>query len=249
VERYAVVSCHVERPLDDEVWSRFEALQRRRPGGFPIVALMRPPDASSEAGAEPLWLERARLAAAQAPLGLHTHWTAPDHARPLEGADAAALVRSQLAWLTAQGLAPALFAGGGWYSDASVVEVVAQAGLIDCTPTSFRPPYLPEGAARLALTRPSRVELAGGASLIAVPSTRSIGMLIRALARRGGLEEPVVHLYFHDTDLLDRRRAGLLRTALALLGRRRRACQHVQLLEQLGGLPCVALAACLEPAG
>ena len=26
-ERYAVVSCHVERPLDDAVWARFSALQ------------------------------------------------------------------------------------------------------------------------------------------------------------------------------------------------------------------------------
>ena len=40
-ERYAVVSCHVERPLDDAVWARFSALQDARPGGFPIAALMR----------------------------------------------------------------------------------------------------------------------------------------------------------------------------------------------------------------
>ena len=43
-ERYAVVSCHVERPLDDAVWVRFVALQRRRPGGFAIAVLMRPAD-------------------------------------------------------------------------------------------------------------------------------------------------------------------------------------------------------------
>ena len=40
---YAVVSCHVERPLDDGVWSRYRDLLRRRPGGFPIASLMRPP--------------------------------------------------------------------------------------------------------------------------------------------------------------------------------------------------------------
>ena len=34
-ERYAVVSCHVERPLDDVVWERFSALQDARPG--PLV--------------------------------------------------------------------------------------------------------------------------------------------------------------------------------------------------------------------
>ena len=44
----AVVSCHVERPLDDRVWSRFAHLQTRTPGGFRIAALMRPPDRAAE---------------------------------------------------------------------------------------------------------------------------------------------------------------------------------------------------------
>jgi hypothetical protein len=247
VERYAVVSCHVERPLDDDVWARFEALQRRRPGGFPIAALMRPADPASEAEGEALWLERARLAAARAPLGLHTHWTAPDHARPLEGADAAAVVREQLEWLRARAVAPLLFVGGGWYSDGAVAKVVAEARLVDCTPTRFRPPSLAEGAARLALEAPALVRLPGGASLRAVPSTRSLGMLARALGRRGGLDEPVVHVYFHDTDLLDWTRSALLRAALALLGRRRVGCDHVELLDRLGELPPIALEDCLEP--
>ena len=42
----AVVSCHVERPLDDRAWSLFDRLQRRRPGGFDVIALLRPPDAA-----------------------------------------------------------------------------------------------------------------------------------------------------------------------------------------------------------
>ena len=33
MKRYAVVSCHVERPLDDECWSRFSALQAKAPAG------------------------------------------------------------------------------------------------------------------------------------------------------------------------------------------------------------------------
>jgi len=40
-KRYAVVSCHVERPLDDRVWARFAALQNLRPGGFAIAAMER----------------------------------------------------------------------------------------------------------------------------------------------------------------------------------------------------------------
>src|SRR5947209_8138584 len=124
-ERYAVVSCHVERPLDDRVWQRFEALQAARPGGFRIAALMRPPDA--EAGEdEARWLERARRAAELGP---------------------------------------------------------------------------------------------SGRRLLELPSTHSIGMLVRALPRR--LDEPLVHVYFHDTDLLDRRRALALHIALRVLSLRR----------------------------
>src|SRR5919108_4983116 len=122
--RYAVVSCHVERPLDDEVWRRFSALQARRPGRFRIAALMRPP---SDGEDQALWLERAREAKQRAPLGLHTHWTAPDHARPT-GGDPAALVREQLEWLHDVGVAVDLFCGGGWYLDADVARAVAPPG-------------------------------------------------------------------------------------------------------------------------
>src|SRR5438309_11871672 len=116
--RYAVVSCHVERPLDDRAWRRFSSLQERRPGGFAIAALMRPP--APEEDAE-LWLERARKAGERGPFGLHTHWTAPDHARPT-GGDPAALVREQGRWLREVGLAPGFFCGGGWYFDEEVAE-------------------------------------------------------------------------------------------------------------------------------
>ena len=37
----AIVSCHLEQPLRDDVWERFATLQRRRPGGFNVIALMR----------------------------------------------------------------------------------------------------------------------------------------------------------------------------------------------------------------
>ena len=80
-ERYAVVSCHVERPLDDPVWTRFAALQEARPGGFAIAALVRPADPAFDED-EARWVDRAREAAKRGPLGHHTHWTAPDHARP-----------------------------------------------------------------------------------------------------------------------------------------------------------------------
>src|SRR5918911_3619283 len=216
-KRYAVVSCHVERPLDDRVWARFEALAAARPGGFRVAALIRPPDA--EAGEdEERWLERARRAAQLGPLGHHTHWGGPGQARPRD-ADPAARVRREGAWLRETGLRPTLFCGGGWYSDEDVAEAVAELGYADCTATSFRPPYLADGAPRLHLDGPTLLELPSGRRLVALPSTHSIGMLVRAPPRR--LDEPLVHAYFHDPDLLDRRRTLALRAALQVLALRR----------------------------
>ena len=215
--RYAVVSCHVERPLDDETWSRFSTLQQRPPGRFRIAALMRPPD--REAGEdEILWLGRASAAAERGPLGLHTHWTAPDHARPTTG-DPAVRVREQVEWLRARGLEVHFFCGGGWYMDEPVAEGLAAAGLSDCTATAFRPRYLDCGAARLAAREPCVVELASGRRLLELPTTHTIGMLARGVF--APFRGRVVHAYFHDTDLLDTRRAALLSLGLRFLGMKR----------------------------
>ena len=178
--RYAVVSCHVERPLDDEVWRRFSALQDRRPGGFAIAALMRPPAAGED---EARWLERAREAEARGPFGLHTHWTAPDHARPTGGMDPAGLVREQGSWLRSVGLEATLFCGGGWYFDEGVADAVADLGYADCTATAFRPAYLADDAPHLQLAEPAWLELAGGRRLLELPTTHSIGMLARGCSR------------------------------------------------------------------
>jgi hypothetical protein len=227
--RYAVVSCHVERPLDDELWSRFAALQARRPGGFAIAALMRPP---AEGEDESVWVQRAREATARGPFGLHTHWTAPDHARPTAG-DPAALVREQALWLREAGVEARLFCGGGWYLDEAVAKTLAELGYADCTATAFRPDYLATDAAHLRLEQPAWIELPGGRRLLELPSTHSIGMLARGVLA-GDLPD-VVHAYFHDTDLLDRRRTRALRVGLALLRRRRTPTDLTEL--QLGLRP------------
>src|SRR5437868_4415338 len=99
---YAVASCHVERPLDDRVWSRYRALLQRRPAGFSIASLMRPPAAGED---DALFVERAREAAALGPLGHHIHWTSPTHARPTAPDPAAAVLREG-AWLHEHGLEP-----------------------------------------------------------------------------------------------------------------------------------------------
>jgi len=197
----AVVSCHVERPLDDDVWSAFERIQQRRPGGFAIAALMRPPHEGEDRA---LWLERARAAAALGPFGHHIHWTSPTHARPTCG-DAAARVLEEGAWLREQGLAPTLFCGGGWYMDEAVAEAVASLGYVDCTA---------RGRA------PCRVRLPTGTLLPEVPTTHTIGGLARGVLLR---LEGSVHAYFHDYDLLDAARAKALVGALRLLGLRRAA--------------------------
>ena len=210
-ERYAVISCHVERPLDDRAWQRFSRLQAR----FPIAALMRPPDEA--AGEDPeLWLERARLAATRGPLGHHTHWGGPSQARPVEG-DPAERVLREGKWLRDQELAPTLFCGGGWYLDAGVASAVAKLGYADCTATAFRPRYLGADAPRLAAEAPCRLALPGGSELLELPTTHSLGMLARSLPRR---LPGYVHVYFHDTDLLDGVRAGALRACLRVLVRR-----------------------------
>ncbi len=215
--RYAVVSCHVERPLDDAVWEAFAAFQERQPSGFRIAALMRPPDTRAGEN-EDLWLVRAQAALGHGPLGLHTHWTAPDHARPT-GGDPAAVVRSQTEWLRARGLSVSLFCGGGWYIDEEVAGTLSELGFADSTATAFRPRYLAPDAPRLGARHPSWVELSDGRRLLELPTTHSIGMLARGLL--GPFFGPVVHAYFHDTDLLEAKRRRALRYGLAFLAAKR----------------------------
>jgi hypothetical protein len=215
-KRYAVVSCHVERPLDDAVWARFSELQERRPGGFRIAALMRPADARAGED-EARWVERAREAAARGALGHHTHWTTPDHARPT-GGDTGVRVLEEGRRLRELGLAPTLFCGGGWYTDPKVAEACADLGYMDCTPRATRPHYLGDGERWARLGAPARIRLPSRRELAAIPTTHSLGDLARALRRPRSLPR-VVHIYFHDADLLDRRRHAMLRVLLPILAR------------------------------
>lgn len=217
-QRYAVVSCHVERPLDDRVWAAFAALQTRRPGGLAIAALMRPPAAEAGELDDELWVARAREASGRGPLGHHTHFTSPTHARP-SGGETGERVRREGAWLRERGLAPTLFCGGGWYTDASVARACTELGYADCTPRATRPGYLSETQAWAELALPARIDLGGGLELPAVPTTHGAGDLARAIARARLPQR--VHAYFHDTDLIEPRRRLLIVVGLALLGRLR----------------------------
>ena len=174
---HAVVSCHVERLLDDRCWDAFARFQAARPGGFRIAPLIRPPDEAA-GESEALWLARARIAAANGALGHHTHWGGPEQARPT-GGDPAERVRREAAWLRERGLEPRLFCGGGWYMDEAVAGEVAELGYADCTATAFRPSYLPAGAARLSLREPAWLHV-GTQRLLELPTTHSVGMALRA---------------------------------------------------------------------
>ena len=221
-ERYAVVSCHVERPLDDRVWGAFARLQERRPGGFAVAALLRPPDEAAGED-EHRWVERAREAAARGPLGHHTHWTSPTHARPTGGDEPGRRVLRDGGWLRERGLAPTLFCGGGWYTDSSVVQACATLGYVDCTPRREPPGYLARGERWAELAAPAWIRTEHAGRVLAIPTTRTIGGLARAVLRPSGLPEVVVHVYLHDTDLLDRRRREALTFGLTALAKRRRA--------------------------
>ena len=211
---YAVVSCHVERPLDDEVWGRYTALLRRRPGGFTIASLIRAPAESEDAD---LHAERSREAAALGPLGHHTHWTSPTHARPTSGVPAERVLEEGRR-LRERGVEAKFFCGGGWYMDAPLMAAVSELGYVDCTATAWRPGYLPAGAPRASLDQPAWVRLEDGRRVLELPTTHSLGALARSLTRR---LSPVVHVHFHDYELLDPKRRLALDVALALLARRR----------------------------
>jgi hypothetical protein len=230
LERYAVVSCHVEQPLDDAVWRAFERLLERRPSGFVVTPFMRPPAAGED---EEVWLERARRAAELAPLGHHTHWGGPTHARPPADVDPSLTVAVEAEWLRARGLAPGFFCGGGWYLDGPVADVLARFDYVDCSATTFRQSYLDESAPRLQLPGPRRLALPSGETLLELPATHSLGQLARGLVSLRGL----VHVHFHDWELRDRRRALALEVVLRALRLRRRPLAVDELAQRAAEAP------------
>ena len=187
----AVVSCHLEQPLHDESWRRFDAMRRR----VAVLALIRPPDPAYGED-EQRWLERARTLEL---LGLHTHWTSPTHARPT-GGDPAARVRSDYSWMRGHGLEPLWFCGGGWYTDEAVRAAVQELGLIDCTLRGGvpSPGVLPTthslGALARDVLRPSLPAFVHAYfhdyDLLDAMRRFALGASLRVLARRRGRPSP-----------------------------------------------------------
>src|SRR5207237_9882410 len=96
---------------------------------------------------------------------------------------------------------------------------VAELGYVDTTATPLRPPLLPAGAPRANLDQPAWIRLDDGRRVLELPTTHSLGAAARNLARP---LPRIVHVHFHDFELLDPRRRLALRVTLALLARRRR---------------------------
>jgi hypothetical protein len=209
--RYAVLSCHAERPLDDTVWTAYRSFQER----WPVASLLRPPAPEADEPEEP-WVERARQVRL---LGHHTHWGGIAQARPVGGGDPGARVRREGAWLRERSLEPRFFCAGGWYFDAQVAAAVADLGYVDASATTYALRYLDPGAPHLRVDGPSWLALPDGRRLLELPATHSAGMLVRALARP---LPRVVHVHFHDWELVNRRFARALDVALRVLRARRR---------------------------
>jgi hypothetical protein len=209
---YSVLSCHVERLLDDAVFERYRRFAASRPAGFAVASLVRPPDPEAAENQDE-WAKRTRELARHGLLGHHTHWGGVTQARPT-GPGAAARVRAEAAAFEAAGLEPRFFCGGGWYMDAEVAAAVADLGYVDCSATSYRLPYLAGEEPRVQVPEPSWLRLADGRRLLELPATRSLGMLLRSLGR---LDEPVVHVHFHDWDVVDPRRRLALTVGLRIL--------------------------------
>lgn len=218
-KRYAVVSCHVERPLDDIVWHAFERLQEERPGGFAIGALLRPPDPDEDEDPE-RWITRAFAAAGRGPIGHHTHFGGATRAWPT-GPGAVDRFRREAEWFEQADLAPTVFCGGGWYMDAELAGELAARGYADSSATRFPLPWRRPGDPLMTLDRPAWLTIGDGLRLLELPLTRSLGSLWRGMVRPSGLDEPVVHVYFHDWELADARRRAAIRAGLRLLARRR----------------------------
>jgi hypothetical protein len=217
----AAVSCHTERVLDDKVWDRYAKLAAASPGGFAITSLLRPPQ-GIEMRSEAVWLERAKQARSWGPIGLHTHFGGPVKARPVAGGapSPAEQVRAETAWLRQRGIATELFCGGGWYIDGDMASVLAELGYADCTAIPAAHTYMTEDLIRAELAQPATLRAPDGSALPEVPTTHSLGMLARALATRR--LPPVVHVMFHDYDLLDRKRRLAIPVLLSALARVRR---------------------------
>ena len=232
-KRYAVVSCHVERPLDDRTWDAFCRLQERPPGGFRIAAFIRPPDEDAGEDVDE-WRVRAAEASARGPLGHHTHWGRPragaaERRRPGRAGASRRRARSR-----ARPAARVLLRRRLVHRRVGRRRG-GRARLRRLHRDGVQAVYLDDGAPRLSAAEPCFLELGDGRRLLELPTTHTLGMLARGALRLRVPDSPRVHLYFHDSDLLDRRRRLALAAVLGLLARQGRLADLESVHAELAG--------------
>ena len=217
--RYAVVSCHVERPL------RRRGVAPLRAAAAAAARRLRDRGADAAAGGRGGRGALARACPRGASSSARSACTRTGPRPTTRGRRAATRPRSCAS--RASGCArPAstsrLFCGGGWYIDAEVARGRRGARLRGLHGDGVPPVYLERGAPHLQLQEPAWLELGSrrAPARAADDALDRDARARRARARSGG---QVVHAYFHDTDLLDRRRAAALRVGLAFLGLKRTA--------------------------
>ena len=166
-----------------------------RPGGFAIAALMRPPDPAH--GEDEAIVARAGAARRPpaGPLGHHTHWTAPDHARPTRQAILARACASEgrVAARARARSRRSSAAAAGTRTPRSQRRAPSSA-TSTAPPTAYRPPYLAPGgaAARARRARARRAPL--GRAAARAPVDALARRCSPAGAAAGGLARAVVHV-------------------------------------------------------
>ena len=100
---------------------------------------------------------------------------------------------------------PRCFCGGGWYLDEPVAEALAAFGYVDCSATTFRQ-SLPRPTTRRAC---SCRAAPGARSPVGRVAARAAGDAFarHARPRPRPASRGLVHLHFHDWELVDRRRS------------------------------------------
>ena len=116
---YAVVSCHVERPLDDAVWERYREPHRAaaRAGSRSRRCCGRRPTARTRSCSSSARARRRRSGRSGT---TRTGRRRRTRARPAAIRPSACSREGR--WLREQGLEPRFFCGGGWYMDAGVMR-------------------------------------------------------------------------------------------------------------------------------
>ena len=174
---YAVVSCHVERPLDDAVWDRYRELVRQ-----PAGRASRSPRCMRAAGRRRGRASASSSGRARRPRSGRSGTTRTGRRRRTRVRPAAirpSRCCARAAGCASAGLEPRVLLRRRLVHGRGVLGAVAELGYVDCTATAARPSFLPPGSPRAALDAPAWIRLDDGRRVLELPSTHSLGAAAR----------------------------------------------------------------------